>query len=250
MAYATGKFSYSLCDYCGQRYPYQVLKKNWRGFKVCPEDYEPKEPQLEPLKYSGDAIALREPRPDRVEPVDVYIGQPGYTYFQSIGSANNVINMRPFPSQDLPHGVGSIGTVQVTSVVAVLVSGVSASGQIGAVTIPNTAVNLTDGVEGTGEVGTVSAEGNSVIIPFVGSASGGGQVGSVSVTGTAPAVGPTGLSATGTVSPVFVSLVLDVFALSISGSGTIGTVVVPNVSFPVTGVEGSGDVSDPSVTTT
>lgn len=205
MAYATGKYSYGLCDYCGQRYPYNVLRKNWRGFKVCPEDYEPKEPQLDPLKYRGDAIALLQPRPDRVEPVDVYVGQPGYTYFQSVGSANNVINMRPFPGQDTAHGVGQIGDVRIAIGATALVSGVSASGQIGAVTIPNTAVNLTDGVEGTGEIGTASAEGNSVLIPFVGSA---------------------------------------------SGSGTIGTVVVPNISFPVTGVGGSGDVSDPSVTTT
>jgi hypothetical protein len=51
MAHATGKYSYALCDYCGQRYPYQTLKKNWKGFMVCPEDYEPKEPQLTPLKY-------------------------------------------------------------------------------------------------------------------------------------------------------------------------------------------------------
>ena len=26
---------------------------------VCPEDYEPKEPQIEPLQYKGDAIALK-----------------------------------------------------------------------------------------------------------------------------------------------------------------------------------------------
>jgi len=54
MSFATGKFSYALCDYCGQRYEYNTLRKNWRGFMVCPEDYEPKEPQLEPLKYRGD----------------------------------------------------------------------------------------------------------------------------------------------------------------------------------------------------
>jgi hypothetical protein len=69
MAHATGKYSYALCDYCGQRYPYQTLKKNWKGFMVCPEDYEPKEPQLTPLKYRGDAIALQDPRPDRAEPL-------------------------------------------------------------------------------------------------------------------------------------------------------------------------------------
>lgn len=95
MAYATGKFSLALCDYCGQRYPYQVLKKNWRGFMVCPDDYEPKEPQLEPLKYKGDAIALRDPRVDRIEPVSVFVGTPGFSSFQSVGTANNTVNMTP-----------------------------------------------------------------------------------------------------------------------------------------------------------
>jgi len=95
MAFATGKFSYGLCDYCGQRYAYQTLRKNWRGFMVCPEDYEPKEPQLDPLKYRGDAIALRDPRPDRIEPVSVFVGAPGFSAFQSVGTANNTINMTP-----------------------------------------------------------------------------------------------------------------------------------------------------------
>jgi hypothetical protein len=45
MAFATGIYSYGLCDYCGQRYKYNNLRKNWRGFMVCPDDYEPKEPQ-------------------------------------------------------------------------------------------------------------------------------------------------------------------------------------------------------------
>jgi len=160
VAYATGKFSYGLCDYCGQRYEYNVLRKNWRGFKVCPEDYEPKEPQLEPLKFKGDAVALYEPRPDRVEPVTVYVGQPGYTYFQSIGSANNTINMTPYPGQTSVHGVGGVGTVTVVASATVSHSGVSATGQIG----------------------TVSASGNSVIISFSESASATGNVGSPSVT--------------------------------------------------------------------
>jgi hypothetical protein len=250
VAYASGKFSYGLCDYCGQRYPYRILQKNWRGFKVCPEDYEPKEPQLEPLKYRGDAIALLEPRPDRVEPVDVYVGQPGYTYFQSIGSAHNVINMRPYPSQDTPHGVGSIGNVRIAASSVVVLTGVSATGQVGTVIIPNTAVNLTDGIEGTGAVGTVSAEGNSVIIPFSGSASGAGGIGSPSVTGTAPAVAGTGIEGTASVSPVSVDLVLSVPLSGVSGSGSIGEVVVPDVSFTPQGIEGTGDVGDPSVTTT
>ena len=248
MAYATGKFSFGLCDYCGQRYPYNVLRKNWRGFKVCPEDYEPKEPQLEPLKYKGDAIALLEPRPDRVEPVDVYVGQPGYTYFQSIGSANNTINMTPYPGQTSVQGVGGVGTVTVFAGASALPGGVSATGQIGTVTFPNTAVNLTQGVQGTGGVGSVSASGNSVIIPFLGSAPGTGTVGSVLVTGTAPVSGAS-VSGSGSVSPVSVSLVTPVSVTNVSGSGNIGNVVVPNASFSVSGVEGSGEVNGPSVTT-
>lgn len=95
MAFATGKFSYGLCDYCGQRYPYLTLKKNWRGFMVCPDDYEPKEPQLFPLRFTGDSIALRDPRPDRTEPVTVFVGTPGFSAFQSIGSADNTNDMQP-----------------------------------------------------------------------------------------------------------------------------------------------------------
>jgi hypothetical protein len=115
MSFATGKFSYGLCDYCGQRYSYNVLRKNWRGFMVCPEDYEPKEPQLEPLKYRGDSIALRDPRPDRIEPMSVFVGAPGFTAFQSLGSANGGTNMQPYPSANDIVGISSVGKVTVVT---------------------------------------------------------------------------------------------------------------------------------------
>lgn len=115
VAFATGKFSYGLCDYCGQRYPYNVLRKNWRGFKVCPEDYEPKEPQLDPLRYRGDAVALYEPRPDRIEPMSVYVGAPGDSAFQSLGSANGGTNMQPYPQTTDIIGQTSVGKVTVVT---------------------------------------------------------------------------------------------------------------------------------------
>ncbi len=95
MAYATGKFALGICDYCGQQYPFNVLRKNWRGFKVCPDDYEPKEPQLEPLRHVSDAVALNQPRPDRAEPLTVYVGAPGDSLFESVGSATGTNDMRP-----------------------------------------------------------------------------------------------------------------------------------------------------------
>jgi hypothetical protein len=114
--FASGKYSYGLCDYCGQRYPYNVLKKNWRGFKVCPDDYEPKEPQLDPLHYRGDSIALQQPRPDRIEPVVVFVGVPGDSAFQSVGSASstvNLTNMNPFPAQTAILGIGTVGRATI-----------------------------------------------------------------------------------------------------------------------------------------
>tara|TARA_R110001632_G_scaffold447_2_gene1464 strand:- start:1046 stop:1738 length:693 start_codon:yes stop_codon:yes gene_type:complete len=116
MAYANGKFAIAICDYCGFQFPYKTLRKNWKGFMVCPEDYEPKEPQIEPLNYRGDAIALRDPRTDRVEPVVVFVGLPGDSAFNSIGSANytsGTTNMQPFPTQRPVEGVGSVGTVTI-----------------------------------------------------------------------------------------------------------------------------------------
>ena len=113
MAFASGKFSYGLCDYCGQRYPYNVLRKNWKGFMVCPEDYEVKAPQLMPLNIRGDAVALRDPRPDRIEPVVVYLGVPADSAFNSIGSASGTNDMRPYPEQTAITGVGYIGNVSI-----------------------------------------------------------------------------------------------------------------------------------------
>jgi hypothetical protein len=83
-----------------------ISKKNWKGFKVCPQDYEPKEPQLEPLKYKGDAIALFEPRPDRAEPMQVYVGIVGDMAFESVG-------MQPAPVGKPIAAKGAVGKVTV-----------------------------------------------------------------------------------------------------------------------------------------
>ena len=62
MAYATGKHSLAICDRCGFRYKYTQLRKEWTGFFVCSECYEPKEPQLDPVPHVADPEALRNPR--------------------------------------------------------------------------------------------------------------------------------------------------------------------------------------------
>lgn len=68
--YAAGKYAIAECDRCGQRYKLKQLKKltiktKLVSIKVCPECWEPDQPQLQLGMYPVyDPQALREPRPD------------------------------------------------------------------------------------------------------------------------------------------------------------------------------------------
>ena len=64
MAYASGKHALGICDRCGWQCGYLEMKKEWNGLKVCPECYEPKQPQLNPVRTVPDPEALFEPRPE------------------------------------------------------------------------------------------------------------------------------------------------------------------------------------------
>lgn len=68
--YASGKYSIAECDRCGQRYKLKELKKEiiktrLYNLKVCPECWDPDQPQLSLGLYPvQDPQAVREPRPD------------------------------------------------------------------------------------------------------------------------------------------------------------------------------------------
>ena len=106
-AYASGKYALGICDQCGQQVMLNELKKTWEGFKVCWECYEPKHPQLEPLRAVSDPEALYQPRPEKYEVFVVYVGIPGDSTFQAIG-------MQPAPISQPIVGQGSVGTVMVS----------------------------------------------------------------------------------------------------------------------------------------
>lgn len=74
--FAAGKFAYGISDRSGQRYKLNEMKREWTGMLVGPDEYEPKQPQLEPRRKVVDPEALKNPRPDRVEPLDVFVGVP------------------------------------------------------------------------------------------------------------------------------------------------------------------------------
>jgi hypothetical protein len=48
MAYAKGKYSYVTSDRSGVRYLKRDVRREWNGFIVGKDEYEPKHPQLTP----------------------------------------------------------------------------------------------------------------------------------------------------------------------------------------------------------
>ena len=74
--YATGKWAYGISDRSGFRYRLRDMRKEWNGLLVGKDEFEPKQPQLLPLPRVDDPQALKNPRPDRVEPMVVSVGVP------------------------------------------------------------------------------------------------------------------------------------------------------------------------------
>ena len=68
--FASGKFAIAECDRCAQRYKLkqlrtQIVKTRPFDIKVCPECWDPDQPQLQLGMYPvNDPQAVREPRPD------------------------------------------------------------------------------------------------------------------------------------------------------------------------------------------
>ena len=74
--YAVGKRALGISDRSGFAYLLKDMKKEWTGALVGREEWEPKQPQLDPRHKVSDAEALKDPRPDRVEPMVVYVDTP------------------------------------------------------------------------------------------------------------------------------------------------------------------------------
>jgi len=95
--HATGARSEAICDRCGFMYGYRQLKLEWQGLRTCPECWESKHPQLDPIYPPTEPQALANPRPDRIEPMDVPVGQEIFPFIQNTST----------------QGVTSVGIVSV-----------------------------------------------------------------------------------------------------------------------------------------
>jgi hypothetical protein len=74
--FASGKWAYGISDRSGRRYRLKDMKREWNGLLVGPDEYEPKHPQLRVRQRVSDPQALKNPRPDRVEPLSFFVGIP------------------------------------------------------------------------------------------------------------------------------------------------------------------------------
>ena len=64
---ASGKNAYGISDRSGQRYKLRDMKREWNNLLVGRDEWEKKQPQLEPRRVHADPQALKDARPDRTE---------------------------------------------------------------------------------------------------------------------------------------------------------------------------------------
>ena len=63
-----GKYAQAISDRSGMQFPYNEMVKEWNGSLVHVSEFEAKQPQLEPKRYTGDPQGLMNARPARTEP--------------------------------------------------------------------------------------------------------------------------------------------------------------------------------------
>ena len=63
--FASGKNAKAISDRSGLQYPYRLMRREWNGLLVGPDEFEPKHPQLGPFKKVSDPQALIDSRPEQ-----------------------------------------------------------------------------------------------------------------------------------------------------------------------------------------
>ena len=149
--YATGKWAYGISDRSGSRYRLRDMCKEWNGLLVGKDEWEIKEPQLDPLIVRPYPQPLRDPRPQQNEAESNSI-QYGFNPVGYRGDALGFTGNRLKAEGEVGKATITIGP-SAENVANVL--GVSGSSNVGAVTVVVSGVAVS-GIAGTGAVGTVS----------------------------------------------------------------------------------------------
>ena len=138
--YASGKHAIAECDRCGQRYMLKQLKKltiktKLVSIKVCPECWDPDQPQLQLGMYPvNDPQAVREPRPDVSYLVS---GQSGLQINNSGSTNPNAFGVPEGGSRVFQWGWYPVGGSRANDS-GLTPNDLIAQGQIGTVTVTTT----------------------------------------------------------------------------------------------------------------
>ena len=110
--YASGKYAIAECDRCAQRYMLKQLRKltiktKQVSIKVCPECWEPDQPQLQLGMYPVyDPQAVQEPRPDTSYRLS---GNNGLQIAVGGGPATNAVGTPEAGSRIIQWGWSPVG---------------------------------------------------------------------------------------------------------------------------------------------
>jgi len=63
-----GKYAQAISDRSGMAFPYNEMVTEWDGSFVHTSEFEAKQPQIQPTRFTGDPQGLSNARPDRTEP--------------------------------------------------------------------------------------------------------------------------------------------------------------------------------------
>ena len=98
-----GRYALAISDRSGMAFPYREMVTEWNGSFVHISEYESKQPQLEPTRFTGDPQGLLKSRPARVEPATENL-LPGNPFNITSGSQTIIVT-------ELSHGRTNGSTV-------------------------------------------------------------------------------------------------------------------------------------------
>ena len=212
--FASGKNAKAISDRSGFQYPYRLMRREWNGLLVGPDEFEPKHPQLGPFRKVSDPQALVDSRPEQdlesQRSTQYGFNPVGFKTLEGLAEENDLV------------ATGQVGTVTLFFPETL---GSQATGQVGNVTVilpSSVTVAISGFASMSGSVGSVSVE-EGIVVATTGSSST-GSVGSVTVSIANVIAAPTGIAATSSVGSVTTVTNVTNYAVTVaSGTNSYGT---------------------------
>ena len=223
--YAKGKHAVLISDRSGWKIKYKDARTEWTGARVSKEEWEAKQPQLDPQKYlkrSAGGNVLYDPRPDNDSvPTTVRLGPLHGKYSGQAATWQGQVQINLFEDAEGFELTASQGTVVPTSVA--VVSGIEATSALG-----TTVISLTEVPDGI----AMTAEGpGTVIIPGIEVPDGMSVTASQGTLVFSATEIPDGIEATSAQGTAQAKLVVRIDATALTMTAAQGTIVITSPSW-------------------